>query len=319
MNKKLVESLVKSGACDDFGPNRAELAAQVDGALAQASVKARDREAGQASLLDLLGPMEPATKKNNGAAKANAVPEWSLRERLGYEKELLGFYITGHPLDEYAADLAAFQVHTVAQLKEIPGEVDSRICGIITKLEIRLSQKDKTPWAKAVLEDMTGSIEFLVFQPLYGELARPLAVGEIVVISGSLSRRDDQPALRAAQVLWLPEAHDQLLRELVLHLSLEDWLDPARWIQLRELGDGCAGAGEIAAHLLKGKWRRRTFQRGVSTRRSLRRDVVARVQDARGEFPWRRTLRATRRFPYHTAEAEAVAEELSLIQTSIKL
>ena len=60
-------------------------------------------------------------------------------------------------------------------------------------------------------------------------------VGEVVVISGQLDRREDQPKLRAAQVLWLPEAYEQLLRELVLHLPLEDWLDPARWSQLREL------------------------------------------------------------------------------------
>ena len=68
-----------------------------------------------------------------------------------------------------------------------------------------------------------------------GELSRPLNVGDVVVISGSLNRRDDQPALRAAQVLWLPEAYDQLLRELVLHLPIEQWLEPARWAELREL------------------------------------------------------------------------------------
>jgi DNA polymerase-3 subunit alpha len=235
MNKKLVESLVKCGACDDFGPNRAELLAQIDGALAQASAKARDRDAGQSSLLDLLGPMEPSAKKNGATTKANSVPDFTPRERLAYEKELLGFYITGHPLDEYRADVEAFRVHTIEQVKEIPGEVDTRLCGLITKVEVRLSQKDKTPWARVVLEDLTGSIEVLVFQPLYGELSRPLNVGDVVVISGSLNRRDDQPALRAAQVLWLPEAYDQLLRELVLHLPIEQWLEPARWAELREL------------------------------------------------------------------------------------
>ena len=233
MNKKLVESLVKSGACDDFGPNRAELLTQIDGALAQASANARDREAGQGSLLDLLGPTEPVAKKAQTSAKS--VPDFSRRERLGYEKELLGFYLTGHPLDDYAVDVAAFQTHTVAQVKESSNEIDARLCGLISKLEVRLSQKDKTPWAKATLEDKTGFIEMLVFQPIYGELSRPLNVGDVVVVSGALSRRDDQPAFRAAQVLWLPEAHEQLLRELVLHLPLEDWAEPARWEALREL------------------------------------------------------------------------------------
>jgi len=235
MNKKLVESLVKSGACDEFGSNRAELLTQIDGALAQASAKARDAAAGQGSLLDLLGPTEPSPKKNNGASKANAVPDWSLSERLGYEKELLGFYITGHPLDDYAADLAAFQVHTIARLKEFTEEVDTRICGLVTKVEVRVTKESKKPWARLTFEDQTGSLEVLLFPDTYAALPRPVNTGDVLVISGSLDRRDDQPKLRAVQVLWLTEAHEQLLRELVLHLPLEDWLEPSRWSALREL------------------------------------------------------------------------------------
>ena len=72
MNKKLVESLVKSGACDDFGTNRAELLTQIDGALAQANANARDRDAGQSSLLDLLGPMEPVTKGKRAPQSSKA-------------------------------------------------------------------------------------------------------------------------------------------------------------------------------------------------------------------------------------------------------
>ncbi len=238
MNKKLLESLVKSGACDDFGPNRAELVTQIDGALAQAAAQARDRNVGQGSLLEMLGPMEPAKKKavnGNGADHAAGVPEWPMRERLQYEKELLGFYITGHPLDEYRADLAAFALHTVAQLKDTAEEIDTRVCGLVSKVEVRTTQRDKKPWARVTFEDLTGALEVLVFPDTYAALARPLSVGDVVIITGQLDRRDDQPKLRASQILWLQEAHDQLLRELVLHLPLEDWLDPARWSQLREL------------------------------------------------------------------------------------
>ncbi len=234
-NKKLLESLVKCGACDDFGPNRAELAAQIDGALAQASAKARDRDMGQASLLDMLGPMEPAAKKANGAARATSLPDWPMRERLNYEKELLGFYITGHPLDEHRAEVEAFQTHTLAQLKEIPDEIDTRVCGLITKVEVRVTKESKKPWARVTLEDQTGAMEAMVFPDNYAALPRPLGVGDVVVISAQLDRRDEAPKLKVAQVLWLPEAHEQLLRELVLHLPVEEWLDPERWAQLREL------------------------------------------------------------------------------------
>jgi DNA polymerase-3 subunit alpha len=235
MNKKLLESLVKCGACDDFGPNRAELLSHIDSALAQASAQARDRDAGQASLLDLLGPLPKGARKTNVAALAPGVADWPPRERLGYEKELLGFYISGHPLDEYRVDLAAFQTHTVAELKEVPEEIDTRLCGLITKVEIRATQKDKKPWARVVFEDLTGTLEVLVFPDNYAALPRPLGVGDVIVVSGQLDRREDQPKLRATQILWLPEAYEQLLRELVLHLPLEDWLDSSRWTQLREL------------------------------------------------------------------------------------
>jgi len=235
MNKKLLESLVKSGACDDFGPNRAELLTQIDGALAQASAEARDRDAGQVSLFGMLGGMEPAARKSSTATKASSVPDFPVRDRLAYEKELLGFYITGHPLDDYAADVAAFQTHTIAQLKETPDEIDARICGLITKVEVRVTKETKKPWARVVFEDLTGPIEIMVFPDTYAALPRPLNVGEVVVVSGSLDRRDDQPKIRAVQVLSLDEAYEQLLRELVLHLPLEDWLAPSRWAELRDL------------------------------------------------------------------------------------
>ena len=235
MNKKLLESLVKAGACDDFGSNRAELLTHVDGALAQANAQARDRDAGQASLLDLLGPMKPAARKAHTAAHTNGIVDFPPRERLNYEKELLGFYVTGHPLDEYGIDLAAFQLHTVVRLLGIQDEIDTRVCGLITKVDIRTTQKDKKPWARVTFEDLTGALEVLVFPDNYAALPRPLNAGDVVVIGGQLDRRDDQPKLRASQVLWLPEAHEQLLRELVLHLPLEDWLDAGRWAQLREL------------------------------------------------------------------------------------
>jgi DNA polymerase-3 subunit alpha len=235
MNKKLVESLVKCGACDDFGPNRAALLTQIDGALAQASARARDRDLGQGSLLDMLGPMEHAAKKSNGAGSASAVSDFPLQERLGYEKELLGFYLSGHPLDDYAADVAAFRVHTVAELREQGDGLETRLCGLVTKVEVRTTKETKKPWARVTLEDLSGPIEVMVFPDTYTALPRPINVNDVVVISGSLDRRDDAPKLKAVQVLWLAEAYEQLLQQVILHLPLEDWLDPTRWAGLREL------------------------------------------------------------------------------------
>ncbi len=233
-NKKLLESLVRSGACDDFGPNRAELLAQIDGALAQANAQARDRDAGQGSLLDLLGGGD-ATKKKSVGKPAAAVADFPLRERLASEKELLGFYLTGHPLDEHRAEASAFAIHTVAALREIEQEIDTRLCGLVTKVEVRVTKEGKKPWARVTLEDMTGAIEVLVFPDTYSALPQALVAGDVMVVTGQLDRRDETPKLKSTQLLTLAEACDQLLTELVLRLPLDDWLDPARWSHLREL------------------------------------------------------------------------------------
>jgi len=148
---------------------------------------------------------------------------------------LLGFYLSGHPLDDYAVAVAAFQVHTLAQLREITDEVETRLCGLVTKVDVRTTKETKKPWARVTLEDLTGSIEVMVFPDTYAALPRPLTAGEVIVVSGALDRRDDAPKVKAVQVLWLAEAYEQLLQELVLHLPLEDWLDAKRWAELREL------------------------------------------------------------------------------------
>jgi DNA polymerase-3 subunit alpha len=233
-NKKLLESLVKSGACDDFGPNRKELLTQIDGALAQAAAKARDREVGQGSLMDMLGADNAPARKSTGKPAA-AAADFPLRERLGYEKELLGFYVTGHPLDEHRAEVAAFALHTVAQLREITDEIDTRLCGLVTKVEVRVTKEGKKPWARVTLEDLTGALEVLVFPDTYASLPQALATGDVMVVNGGLDRRDEAPKLRGTQLLTLSEACDQLLTALVLRLPVDDWLDPARWAHLREL------------------------------------------------------------------------------------
>jgi DNA polymerase III subunit alpha len=148
---------------------------------------------------------------------------------------LLGFYLSGHPLDDYAADVAAFQTHTVGQLKEMNDGADARLCGLITKVEVRVTKETKKPWARVVLEDLTGAIEVMIFPDAYAALPRSLITGEVAVVSGSVDRRDDAPKFKSAQVLGLAEAYEQLLQELVLHLPVEDWLDPSRWTALREL------------------------------------------------------------------------------------
>ena len=229
-NKKLLESLVKSGACDDFGSNRAELYSQIDDAMALTVSEEKMKAQGGG----LFGA-EMITGSKRKSARAAVIADWPLRERLGYEKELLGFYVTGHPLDEHRAEVGALATHTVAQLREQEQEIDTRLCGLVTKVEVRVTKESKKPWARVTFEDLSGAIEVLVFPDTYSALPQALTVGDVMVINGQVDRRDDAPKLRSTQLLTLGEACDQSLTTLVLRLPLDAWLDPERWAHLREL------------------------------------------------------------------------------------
>ena len=120
-------------------------------------------------------------------------------------------------------------------MREQDEEIDTRLCGLVTKVEVRVTKETKKPWARVTFEDLTGAIEVLVFPDTYAALPQALVVGDVMVINGQVDRRDDAPKLRSTQLLTLGEACDQLLTALVLRLPLDDWLDPERWAHLREL------------------------------------------------------------------------------------
>ncbi len=245
MNKKTLESLIKAGAMDLFGETRAQLFSEIDAALAQAGVATRDRELGQGSLLDVFGATDSPQPKRSG----KSLPEWSTTERLGYEKELLGFYISGHPLDDYAAELHALQMTTIEGLANLDADVDTRIAGLLNKVEVRLSQKDKRPWAKFIVEDHTGSTEILLFPDSYAALPRSYAVGEVVIIAGSVDRRDEQPKLKVNQIWGLEEARG-LFRQLTVNVPLEQWTSE-RWKELQDLLLDHSGTIPLRFHCTK--------------------------------------------------------------------
>jgi len=246
LNKKTLESLIKSGAMDTFGITRAQLFTEIDSTLAQANVATRDREAGQGSLLDVFSVAEaaPAAKQNG-----KTLPEWNATERLGYEKELLGFYISGHPLDDYAAEVKALQMTTIEGLANLDADVDTRIAGLLSKVEVRLSQKDKRPWAKFLIEDHSGRTELLLFPDAYAALPRSYAAGEVLVVAGSVDRRDEEPKLKANHIWSLDEART-LFRRLTINIPLEQW-SSKRWLELQDLLLDHSGTIPLRFHCAK--------------------------------------------------------------------
>ncbi|TMP93303.1 MAG: DNA polymerase III subunit alpha, partial [Verrucomicrobia bacterium] len=187
-NRKMLESLVKCGAFDFLHRERAELFACIDDALASSAAAHRDRMAGQVSLFgDAHEHVAPARKRS--------VTPWSDREKMSYEKELLGFYVTGHPLDAYADVIANRKYQSIASLGELSDRSTFRVAGAITQVDKKFTRKEGKPFAVVWLEDLTGTLELVVWNELYLECAEKLVPGNVVGVRGKLDLRDE--SLRA--------------------------------------------------------------------------------------------------------------------------
>jgi DNA polymerase-3 subunit alpha len=197
-NRKILESLVKCGAFDFLGRERAELFACIDESLAAATSTHRDRASGQVSLFDDLPPQapRPSTKR---------VIPWTEHEKMSYEKELLGFYVTGHPLDAYASLLAEGNYQTIASLNELADRASFRIGGAIVQVDKKFTKKEGKPFAVVWLEDLSATLEVVLWNEVYVKVADALSLGRVIAVQGTLDKRDD--AMRAvaqkAKVLTL--------------------------------------------------------------------------------------------------------------------
>ncbi len=196
VNRKILESLVKAGAFDFSRRDRAELFASIEQAMASAAQAHRDRASGQASLFELIDEEE----SDPVAATAIDFEPWSIEEKLAHEKELLGFYVTGHPLDRYRKEFDHMSVTPVASLAE-SGEPDNqRIAGVLLAVDKRFGKKDGKPFAILQLEDLSGTIEVMVWSDTYSKTAALLEVGAVVMVVGRASQRDDSLRLTAREI-----------------------------------------------------------------------------------------------------------------------
>ncbi len=196
ISKKAIECLVKCGAFDFAKIERAQLFAEIEGAMAAAASAHRDKAAGQVSMFDVF---ETAPKK---PAKAGAptVEPWPLTEKLGYEKELLGFYVTGHPLDEYRSLLEGGKFVPIAMLSAQEDKSIVSIAGALASVEKKFTKKDSKPFAIVILEDLTDQVEVIVWSEAFTKSQQLLVQGAVVSITGKISLRDEGVRFTADEV-----------------------------------------------------------------------------------------------------------------------
>jgi DNA polymerase-3 subunit alpha len=209
ISRKAIECLVKSGAFDACGGERATMFATIDGAMAAAASAHRDRAAGQVSLFGDMGSIGPAAPIRS----AVEAPKWSHTEKLAFEKELLGFYVTGHPLDEYRSALENPKFVPIARLAEQENKSTVTVAGQFASVEKRFTKKDSKPFAIVVIEDLTDQIEVMVWNESYMKAQKHLEPGAVVTITGRLDLREEGPRITAEEIKALkkPEAAEKPL------------------------------------------------------------------------------------------------------------
>jgi len=212
VNRRVIESLIKAGAFDSLNAKRSQFFAILDLALEQAQSAQRDRLSGQKSLFGML-PQADAVKSS--AIKLPEIPEWSEKDRLAFEKETVGFYLTGHPLDSHRQELKMVTTTTLAELGEHNGRA-VRVGGLVkTKKEILSKNSDRM--AFITLEDITGTAEVVIFPKTFADCAALLDSDQPLVVMGKAESDEQTGKIIADEVVSLAEARQRYVdRALIL-------------------------------------------------------------------------------------------------------
>jgi len=215
VNKRMIESLIRAGAMDSLEGTRSQKMAALDNAMEAGQRAWRDRECGQ---VGLFGEMM-AAEATEWRPLPN-VPDWTDKEKLTGEKELLGFWVTGHPLDGYADKISELATYDTSNLEGLAKGVEVVLGGVLTGIT-RKRNKEGKPWATLVIEDRTGAVEGMVFASSYERLAPQVLEDQAVLVRGLvLPEENAQPKISVQDIVPLENARV----DLPSLISIRVWL-----------------------------------------------------------------------------------------------
>jgi len=215
VNRKVIDCLIKCGAFDSMGLYRSQLASILDKALEVAGGIQKDRLKGQLSFFDTFEDQDDFKKTFQETPN---IPEWPENQLLSYEKALLGFYITRHPLTRFERIIRAYSTASTTQLAEMRDGREVTLGGIISKLKITTTKRTGEKMSILTLEDLDGTVETLVFPSAFVNLAEHIKMDAILFIKAKLSLREDEPRLIANEMIPIDEAIERLTREVHIHM-----------------------------------------------------------------------------------------------------
>jgi DNA polymerase-3 subunit alpha len=217
VNKRVVESLIKCGAFDSTGAGRSSLMAGIEDAMTLGQKIQQERESAQVSL---FGTAELVKSNGNGSGKLPEVPAWDEKLLLAFEKEALGFFITGHPLQRYAADMKRFATATTASLADLADKSEVKICGIVAGLKEIITKKgDRMGFV--TLEDLSGSVEVVVFSDVYALAVEYLKGEDPLLVTGAIDVGEKNTKIMAATIVLLKEVTERETTTVAFNLTTD--------------------------------------------------------------------------------------------------
>jgi len=258
MNKRVIESLIKAGALDSLG-KRGPLMAAVDKAMERAQKAQKDAAQGQTGLFGLF---DEGPKAGRDVDELPRVADWEEGERLANEKEVLGFFVSGHPLDKYAEKLRnlAGVISVAEALERKPaerrwgGQADAadeiQVAGMILGLKVQKTKRDQKLYAQATLEDATGKIELVCFPRDYERLAEQLKMQAPVLLRGTVSGDEDAVKIAVSAIQALEEVQVKLPSGVRIRINLERATEEML-AGLKSAADAAPGPGKVMLHLEK--------------------------------------------------------------------
>jgi len=221
-NKQVLESLIKAGAFDKLGGNRAQMIAGLENAMENGASLQADKQKGQMSF---FGQM---TEENDYSKDYQRLPEvapWPEPQMLTFEKQVLGFYVTSNPLSHHAETINVYSTHNSSQLAEAPQDRQIVIGGMITKIRYNLTKTGRnagTKMAVFILEDLQGQVDVVMFPDVLNKFNDVLVADNVVFVKGKLDFRRERPNILAVELITLEQVREKLAAKVRIRLDAKD-------------------------------------------------------------------------------------------------
>lgn len=217
LNKRVVECLIKSGAFDKFGQDRRYLLDNMESFLKEASLVQVDRAKGQTTLfdqfdvgVDIEERVENLGTGHDAAEVSQAMPFF---EKLNYERELLGFYLSGHPLDEWNGIERLFQTFTAEEMPLVPSGESFRLCGVVEEVSKRISKKTNRPWLSFVLSTRETRYDLQLFSEAFDTYGAFVKEGALLGVEGQIRKTADRYQLNILRVFDFDKQFSKLIKQ----------------------------------------------------------------------------------------------------------